>query len=280
MRKSSTTYKIVQMPEQDLRVALVQTELYWESPQSNLNMLEEMLWEDPMDTDLVVLPEMFTSGFTMNASKVSEPMRLTTHRWMEQQAKQLQAAIMGSFVAVEDKQYFNRLVFMRPDGTYEIYDKRHLFRMAGEDKTYTGGNKKLVVEWKGWKLLPQVCYDLRFPVWSRNWQEGEGEMGYDCALFIANWPQPRVNAWRTLLQARAIENLSCCIGVNRVGEDGLGVPYNGQSIAVNAKGEVTFDADDRDGIFQVSLEALALNRLREKFPAYLDADAFELTPRK
>lgn len=264
------------MPEQDLRISLVQTELYWENPQANLGMLEELFWEEPLETDLVILPEMFNSGFTMNPSRVAEPMKLTTHRWLEQQSKQLNAAMVGSFVVKEDHCFFNRLVFMKPDGTYHVYDKRHLFRMAGEDQQYSAGNQQVIVNWRGWNIMPQICYDLRFPVWSRNQATDQGALSYDLLLFIANWPQPRVNAWRTLLQARAIENLAYCSGVNRIGVDGMEVPYNGQSLVADAKGQLLLDASSEAGIFHTTLAADPLNKLRAKFPAHKDADLFDL----
>lgn len=260
---------------EDLSIAIVQTTLHWESPEANLAMLEEKLWDLEKPVDIVVLPEMFNSGFTMNAAKVAEPMGLTTFRWMTQQAKQVKAAVVGSFVINEQGKYYNRLVWMFPDGTYKTYDKRHLFRMAKEDHTYTGGKEKLIVAWKGWRICPMICYDLRFPVWSRNtYDVNKEELAYDCLLYVANWPQARINSWTCLLQARAMENLCYTIGVNRIGEDGMGIAYNGQSAVYGPKGESLLLAEDSEQIVLATLSKSELAGFRQKFPAYLDADNF------
>ncbi len=264
------------MSQQDLKISLLQTELYWEESEANLASIEEMIWEEPLDTDLLILPEMFNSGFSMNASKIAEPIRLRTFKWMEQQAKQLQAAVVGSFAVSEDGNYYNRLIWMFPDGCYEQYDKRHLFSLAGETEHYTAGAERPIIEWGGWRFFPQICYDLRFPVWSRNWMLEDGSLAYDCVLYIANWPTPRVNAWRILLQARAVENLAYSLGVNRIGKDEKGLNYNGQSMAVDPKGHIMIDPLDQKGIFHTVLEAEPLNKFREKFAVYLDADKFTL----
>ncbi|MBD0257717.1 MAG: nitrilase family protein, partial [Cytophagales bacterium] len=188
----------------DLRVTLIQTALHWESPEANLAMLEEKLWLIGEPTDVVVLPEMFTTGFTMNAPALAEPMNLTAFKWLKGQAARTGAVVTGSYIVKENGRYFNRLVWMQPDGVYYVYDKRHLFRMAHEHDTYAAGRERLVVEWKGWRICPMVCYDLRFPVWSRN----DARAPYDLLLYVANWPGIRRSAWKTLLRARAIENLA------------------------------------------------------------------------
>lgn len=262
---------------QDLSIAFVQASLHWESAEANLAMFEEYLWHIEGSVDVVVLPEMFTTGFTMNAVKVAEPMHLTAFRWMAQQAKQLQAAIVGSIVIKDAGAYYNRLVWMFPDSSYKYYDKRHLFRMAQEDQVYSAGKERLVVSWKGWRICPLICYDLRFPVWSRN-RYSEGIWDYDCLLYVANWPKARVHAWETLLTARAMENLCYTIGVNRVGADGLGVAYSGKSAVYDPKGQVLQSATGAIGAFQCVLSFKELQDFRNKFPAYLDADEFKMLP--
>ncbi len=255
----------------DLHIALLQTALYWESKEANLAMFEEKIWELPPNVDLIVLPEMFNTGFSMQNLALAEPMNLTTFKWMKQQAAQTKAVVVGSFMVVEDGHYFNRLVWMEPDGSYATYDKRHLFRMMHEDEKYTAGTKILVKTWKGWNICPMVCYDLRFPVWSRN-----RELQYDVLLYIANWPRPRLNAWDTLLQARAIENLAYCVGVNRVGNDGNGVPFEGHSAAIDFKGNPIEHLGKTERTVVVTLSKTELEAFREKFPVHLDADHFTI----
>jgi predicted amidohydrolase len=239
-------------------------------------MLEEQIFSLSEPTDLIVLPEMFTTGFTMDAQAVAEPMNLTTFRWLKQMAAQTRAVVTGSYVVKEKNSYFNRLIWMQPDGQFDSYDKRHLFRMAGEDGIYTAGEQRLIKEWKGWRICPLICYDLRFPVWSRNRTEASTDFAYDLLLYVANWPAPRRTAWNTLLQARAIENLSYVAGVNRVGEDGNGHVYTGDSALIDFKGDVLFRQTDREAIHQQTLSLDDLRTFREKFPANLDADAFTI----
>lgn len=253
----------------ELKVALVQTDLHWENPTANLAMLEEKIAALEASVDLIVLPEMFTTGFTMNPATVAEPMNLTTFKWMRQMAAQTDAVVVGSFVAKEGQKYFNRLLWMQPDGTYDYYDKRHLFRMAKEHESYTGGTQRIIKALKGWRICPLICYDLRFPVWSRN-----VNLEYDLLLYVANWPSVRRQVWNTLLQARAIENLSYVIGVNRVGEDANAIPYSGDSALIDFKGEVVFRKTDEEGIYVYTLQKEPLMAFRERFPAYLDADEF------
>ncbi len=259
----------------DLRLALIQSPLYWENGVANLAMFEEKMSVLDGPQDIILLPEMFSTGFTMNAEKLAEPMNLTTFRWMKFQAERLQAVVAGSFIVKENGKYFNRFIWMRPDGTHESYDKRHLFRMAREEQVYSPGKERLVVEHQGWKICPMICYDLRFPVWSRNRREGGG-LSYDVLLYVANWPAPRHTAWESLLKARAIENLCYAAGVNRIGTDGNGIDHQGGSMAFDMKGRVIADAGEQEGSCQVVFPADDLQRYREKFPAFLDADEFEI----
>lgn len=260
---------------QDLKVTTVQTTLHWQDKQANLAMLEEKLWEIEEPTDIIILPEMFNTGFSMEAEKMAEPMNLHTFKWLKQMAEQKKAVITGSYIVNDAGNYFNRLVWMQPDGKYYTYDKRHLFRMANEDAHYSPGMESLVVEWRGWKIKPLVCYDLRFPVWCRNTSD-KGVFEYDLVFFVANWPAVRVNAWDTLLQSRAIENLAYCIGVNRIGQDGNGIAHNGHSGIYNPKGETLYFASDREENKTFSLSKDDLIKFRAKFPAHLDADSFKI----
>lgn len=260
-----------------MRLTLLQTALHWHDPVANRAMLEERIFTLPEPTDLIVLPEMFTTGFTMEAVAVAEPMNLTTFRWLRQMAQQTNAAVTGSYVVQEGRAFYNRLIWMEPDGTVAQYDKRHLFRMAGEEKTYTPGTSRLVRTWRGWRICPLICYDLRFPVWSRNRQIAPDVLDYDLLLYVANWPAPRQTAWDTLLQARAIENLSYVAGVNRVGTDGdqnagAGNLYRGGTALIDPKGEVLFRQYDTEAVYQQTLSLDDLRAFRAKFPAYLDAD--------
>lgn len=259
-----------------MRLTLVQTALHWQDPTANRAMLEERLFNLPETTDLIVLPEMFTTGFTMDAAAVAEPMNLTTFRWLRQMAQQTNAAVTGSYVVREGNAFMNRLIWMEPDGTFAQYDKRHLFRMAGEDKTYAAGTSRLIRTWRGWRICPLICYDLRFPVWSRNKVIAPDQLDYDLLLYVANWPAPRQTAWDTLLQARAIENLSYVAGVNRVGTDGNGHPYRGGTALIDFKGEVLSRQHDTETITQQALSIDELTAFRARFPAYLDADSFAM----
>ena len=254
---------------QNLKLALIQSDIYWHDSIANLAMYEEKIWSLKGVVDIIVLPEMFQTGFTMQTS-LAEPMNLTSFKWMKQLAAQCQAVITGSYMVKEEGKVFNRLIWMQPDGRFQHYDKAHLFRMAKEDEYFDEGDKRLIVEYKGWNICPMICYDLRFPVWSRN-----TELAYDLLLYVANWPAVRISAWDALLKARAIENLSYSIGVNRIGEDGNEVAYNGHSGAYGPKGEVICDSD-REETLIVELDHQELQRYREKFPAQLDADSFKM----
>jgi predicted amidohydrolase len=256
---------------QDLRVTLVQTDIHWEKPGANRAALEEKLWSLSGNTDLIVLPEMFTTGFTMNVLPNAEPMNLHTFKWMKQMAEHTHAVVLGSYIVQEKGNYYNRLLWMEPNGKYATYDKRHLFRMAQEHQTFSPGNALLIREWKGWKICPLVCYDLRFPVWSRN-----VDLKYDLLVYVANWPEVRNHPWKILLQARAIENLSYLVGVNRVGKDGNDMPYSGDSAVVSYKGEVLWTESNQECVHTFALSWLELQSFREKFPAHQDADAFDI----
>lgn len=257
-----------------LRTTLIQPTLYWHDPVANRAMLEEQIFNLSEPTDLIILPEMFTTGFTMDAPAVAESMNLTTWRWMKQMAAQTGAVVTGSYVVQDGQRYVNRLIWMQPDGQFDTYDKRHLFRMAGEDAVYTAGTHRLIKVWKGWRICPLICYDLRFPVWSRNQPTESTDFSYDLLIYVANWPAVRRNAWNVLLQARAIENLSYVVGVNRVGQDGNDHPYAGESAIIDFKGDILFRQADVEVVHQQTLSLDELTAFREKFPANKDADAF------
>jgi omega-amidase len=263
---------------QDLKITLIQSDLHWEDIEANLAMFEEKIWQIGKNaTDVIILPEMFTTGFTMNASKLAEHMNMRTFKWMKQMADQTGALILGSYIVTVHERYYNRLLWMEPGGNFKTYDKRHLFRMANEHKTYSPGESLLISTWKGWKICPLVCYDLRFPVWSRNkWDFNNRRLSYDLAIYIANWPTARVEAWSTLLKARAIENLGYVVGVNRVGQDGNGIEHNGHSAIISPKGDAIFTNEGMETTRTMELSANALQAFRDRFPAYLDADDFNL----
>lgn len=261
---------------QDLKLSIIQSDIHWEDIGANLAMFEEKIWQIG-STDVIVLPEMFTTGFTMKASKLAEHMNMRTFKWMKQMADQTGALVLGSFIAMVHDRYYNRLLWMEPGGNFKTYDKRHLFRMADEHHTFSPGESLLIGHWKGWRICPLVCYDLRFPVWSRNrWNASLKKMSYDVLIYVANWPQVRASAWKTLLDARAIENLSFVVGVNRVGTDGNGVEYNGNSAVIGPKGDPIFQVEGEEAIKTVELNAHSLQAFRDRFPAYLDADDFSI----
>jgi predicted amidohydrolase len=255
----------------NLRVSLVQTDLVWENPTANCAHLEEKLASLAGQTDVIVLPEMFATGFSMTESG-AEIGRGPALQWMQLQANRLGALVVGSLKVKQGTSFYNRLYAVEPSGSYTAYDKRHLFRMGGEHEFYQAGDQQVIVSYKGWKLALFICYDLRFPVWSRN-----VGMAYDAAIYVANWPAPRANAWRTLLQARAIENLAYVIGVNRVGTDANELAYAGDSLLVDYKGGLALDLKAENQILTAELSASELADFRAKFPAHLDADSFNLS---
>lgn len=256
-----------------LSVALVQSDLYWENATANLSMFEEQLATIAEEVDVIVLPEMFTTGFSMNPEKIAEHEGMRTTRWMKQIAAQYQALVIGSVALREAGRYYNRLLAVMPDGTVERYDKRHLFRMGGEDEVYEKGDARLVIQWKEWRICPLICYDLRFPVWSRN----RADKPYDVLIYVANWPATRATVWEVLLKARAIENQAYTIGVNRLGTDSNAVGHDGKSLAIDYYGNILADLQDQAQIQVVKLSKESLQAFREKFPAHLDADQFLLS---
>ncbi len=253
-----------------MKIALIQTELSWENPNENKALLQEMINAISQYVDLIVLPEMFTSGFTMNPKNVAQTMQGEAISWLKETAKEKNCAITGSLVIEENGNYFNRLVFVFPTGEIQTYDKRHLFTLAGEEKVYTAGKGKLIVEYKGFKICPLICYDLRFPVFARNVED------YDVLIYVANWPKPRVNAWDILLKARAVENMSYVIGVNRVGIDANNLEYVGHSQAVDFIGNYIQEPQEIEGVFIVELDKNEMLETRKKLNFLNDRDKFQI----
>jgi omega-amidase len=253
-----------------MKIALIQSQLSWENPEKNRNVFEKKINAITDDVDLIVLPEMFTTGFTMEPNLLAETMQGETLTWLTLLAKAKNSAITGSLIITENGNFYNRLVFVFPSGKVQFYDKKHLFTLAGEDKVYTGGDKKIIIEYLGWKICPLVCYDLRFPVFARNTEE------YDVLIYVASWPKIRINAWDALLKARAIENMSYTIGVNRIGEDGNGYQYNGHTQVVNFLGDYILEPIENKGVFIVQLNKAELLLARKKFNFLNDRDPFVL----
>ena len=253
------------------KVALIQTDLFWENPEQNRLNFTEKIDAISERIDLIILPEMFTSGFTMQPQNASETMNGKTVSWLKKWADKKNTAISGSLVIKENGNYYNRLVFVHPNGTVETYDKRHTFTLAGEHKLYTAGAKKLIVHYKGWKICPMICYDLRFPVWARNTEN------YDVLFYVANWPKPRIEAWHTLLKARAIENMCYCIGVNRTGSDINGHEYTGNSVAFNTLGTQISKLQPHEKATEIiTLSKEHIITTREKFAFLEDQDSFTI----
>ncbi|WP_431125034.1 amidohydrolase [Flagellimonas flava] len=252
-----------------LKVALVQTPLHWENPEANRTMLSHKIETIQDNLDLIVLPEMFTSGFTMSPQNIDTSEGAKTISWMQDLAKKSNAAIVGSVVFQENNQNYNRLIFTHPDGHVDTYDKKHTFTLAGEDKVYTAGTERLVIDFKGFRICPLICYDLRFPVWARNTQ------AYDVLIYVANWPKPRIGAWDALLKARAIENMSYCIGVNRIGVDDLGYEYSGHSGVYDVLGN-SLAFSEKEEILYAELEREHITTYRNKLKFLEDRDDFSL----
>ena len=263
---------------QDLRVSLAQGATRWHDPGGNRDYYASLMSPLRGSTDLILLPETFTSGFSNEAIHEAETMRGPTVAWLREQARELGAAITGSVQIRDDGAVFNRLFFATPDGALKHYDKRHLFRYAKEHERYAAGRERLTVEWKGWRICPLVCYDLRFPVYSRNRFDVErpGGLDYDLLLYVANWPAARAYPWKTLLRARAIENLCFVAGLNRVGSDGNGLHYSGDSAVIDFLGHALSESTDEEVVTTTTLPAAELLAHRERFPAMLDGDAFAL----
>ena len=254
------------------RISIVQQSLAWADPEANRENFAAMLAPLAGKTELVVLPEMFTTGFKMKPDELAEPADGPTRAWLKQQAQVLDAAVGGSVAINDEGRHFNRFMLALPEGPTYWYDKRHLFRMGGEHRHYESGDHALIVEWRGARLCPLVCYDLRFPVWSRR----RPELDYDVVLYAANWPSARRFAWNALLRARAIENQAYCVGVNRIGDDGHGIAHAGDSVVLDFMGQPLLELHDKAFAATVPVDIEAVRGWRDKFPAHLDADAFML----
>lgn len=285
----------------NLKITIIQSELHWENKAKNLALFTEKIASITETTDVIVLPEMFTTGFTMNAKTLAETMDGKTVAWMKQHAKNKGAVIIGSLIITENNHFYNRLIWAQPNGVVYHYDKRHLFRMANEHETFSCGNSRLIVEWKGWKICPLVCYDLRFPVWSRNKEfkvqslkfkvdlQSDNKVRnlehetlnpkpvFDLLIYVANWPEARKEPWCKLLEARAIENQVYVVGVNRVGLDGKEISYSGNSAVIDPKGNAISNITEHQNHIQtIELNRQELDDFREKFPVGLDGDDFEI----
>jgi predicted amidohydrolase len=257
-----------------LLVTLVQANLHWEDKHANLHLLEQQIQAIGQPTQLVVLPEMFSTGFSMQPGKLAETMGGPSVLWMQSMAIKHKIILTGSLIIKEAGQFYNRLIWMLPNGTHGHYDKRHRFAFAGEDQQYSHGNKRLIASVNGWKINLQICYDLRFPVWAR--QQSTDQPEYDVLVYVANWPERRSHAWKSLLIARAIENQCYVIAVNRVGEDGNGINHSGDSMVVDPLGQVLYTKANEVDTHTLALDKLVLEDIRTKFPFWKDADPFQL----
>ena len=253
-----------------MKIALIQSDLYWEDIPANRKNFESKINQIDSQVNLIVLPEMFSTGFTMNPSAVAETMQGETILWMKEMAKKKNSALTGSLVITENGNYYNRMFFVFPSGEIQHYDKRHLFSLAGEDKFYTAGNEKVIVNYLDWKICLQVCYDLRFPVFVRNVEN------YDLLLYVANWPKVRTNAWDALLKARAIENLSYVVGVNRVGLDHHNYEHTGHSQVIDFLGNYILEPQETEDVFVVDLDKNEMLETRKKLDFLSDKDVFEI----
>lgn len=266
----------------ELKFTLVQTHLHWEDKEANLQMLEQKINNVQASPHVIVLPEMFSTGFSMNPELFAEKMDGETVMWMKKTAASKKLILAGSVIIQENKNYFNRLIWMLPNGQYGFYDKRHLFAFAEEDKHYSAGNKRLIASVNGWKINLMVCYDLRFPVWARQaspaalQRKEEINLEYDVLIYVANWPERRSLAWKTLLQARAIENQCYVIGVNRVGKDGNDIYHSGNSMVIDPLGEILYHKAGEEDVFTIALSKEHLQEVRKKFQFWRDADDFEI----
>jgi omega-amidase len=261
---------------QDLTISLIQTSLIWEDPEANISNFDKLLSGSMASTDLIILPEMFNTGFTMDAASNAEMMEAKTMQWMAVMAADKQCVICGSIIIKEEDNYYNRLIWMCPDSNYHYYDKKHLFRMGDEHLFYTSGKKKLIVDLKGWKIMPLICYDLRFPVWSKN-EFIDEQYTFDLLIYVANWPAVRSDAWRSLIKGRAIENMAYAAGVNRIGVDGRGYEYSGDSLIAGPNAEQLTEVNTGlDTMITSTLKASELIAIREKLGVGNDWDGFEL----
>lgn len=261
---------------QDLKILGLQSDLVWENPQANRDNFEKTIKKSFDTHDLIILPETFTTGFPVNPEKFAEETDGPSLAWMQKTASELNTTITGSFLLKTETGYSNSLFWVRPDRSFECYDKRHVFSMGGEHENITAGTQQLLVELKGWKIRPMICYDLRFPVWSKN-KYSNGQFEYDMAIYVANWPAVRSYPWQQLLIARAIENMACVVGINRVGKDGPGNSYSGNSMFVDAKGKVlTEGIANEETTLSLSFSSNEIVSLRERFNVGFDWDKFEI----
>ncbi len=257
-----------------LNISLIQADLAWENKHQNLAMLEAQIKSITQKTELVVLPEMFSTGFSMRPETLAESMTGETVSWMKHMAASCNIVLTGSVIIVENNCFYNRLIWVLPNGSLGFYDKRHLFAFAGEDQHYTPGNRRLIAQIKGWKINLQICYDLRFPVWAR--QQSAEEPEYDLLLYVANWPERRAHAWKNLLAARAIENQCYVVGVNRVGNDGNGIYHSGDSLVIDPLGTILYQAPEAASVYTITLDKEPLQTTRDRFPFWKDADDFHI----
>lgn len=265
----------------DLSVTIIQADLKWEDKEANLQMLSDRISNIRDKTEVVILPEMFNTGFSMRPELLAENMDGKTVEWMKNIASSKKTILTGSLMIRENGQFFNRLIWMLPNGTFGVYDKRHLFAFGNEDKCYTAGNKRLIAQVKGWRVNLQVCYDLRFPVWARqqmNFKTSipDSSLEYDLLVFVANWPERRILVWKSLLQARAIENQCYVIGVNRVGNDGHGIYHSGDSMIIGPLGGILYHKTNEEDTFTYTLQQEKLQEARDKYPFWKDADIFKI----
>lgn len=253
-----------------IRITAVQTDIVWEDPIANFERLDSKLNGIKGETDLIVLPEMFSTGFSMNPIKHAEAHPGPALKWMQSKAIELEAALCGSVMVSDEGKYYNRLYFVFPDGSSQHYDKRHLFSLAGEQDHFTAGRERLIVEYKGWRICPLICFDLRFPVWSRNHD------AYDLLIYVASWPDARIYAWRQLLIARAIENQTYVVGVNRIGDDGTPLHYNGSTCVIDSLGAIYNEISDKEELVQTTLLKSNLEKMKQKLPFLAESDYFAL----
>lgn len=255
----------------NLNIAIIQSDIIWENIDENLIMFSEKI-EKINNADIIVLPEMFNTGFSMNSKLLAESTNSKSVNWLKEIAKNKNSVIVASLIIKEKDNYYNRLFWIEPNGTYKYYNKRHLFRMANEHNYYTHGTDELIINYKGWRIKPLICYDLRFPVWSRN------KNNYDLLIYVANWPERRAEPWKILLKARAIENQAYVVGVNRVGTDGNGVVFSGDSAAIDPYGKIISNINPHEDKFEIiKINLSELNNFREKFPVNLDADSYKIS---
>lgn len=254
---------------QDLKITIIQSDLAWEDKMRNMGIFSQLI-NAGESADVILLPEMFTTGFSMHAEKLAEKMNGPSVEWMFHTAQKKNSVIAGSLIIEEEGKYYNRFIWMRPDGNYDTYDKRHLFSLGDEHNHYTPGNKKIIVELNGWRICPLICYDLRYPVWARNRND------YDLLLYAANWPEKRIYAWKHLLIARAIENQAYVAGVNRIGTDGNNIYHSGNSLVLSAMGEILWESSNERAVFTTTLSMQSLLDIRKRLPFMQDADEFEL----